>query len=69
MLELNSALAIGPLVIGFAASVLAELALLSSDKRLVIAVAKSAKAIIIPALIATYALIIANIIGVGDVNQ
>lgn len=69
MLALDLALVIAPLAIAFAGSVLAEWLLLSNDKRLVIAIAKSAKAIVIPALIATYVLIIANIIGVGDMNQ
>ena len=68
MLALDLALVIAPLAIAFAGSVLAEWLLLSNDKRLVIAIAKSAKTVIIPALIAAYALIIANIIGVGDMD-
>lgn len=58
-----------PLIFAFAANMGAELLLSHSENRLLAAFAKSTKAIIIPALIATYALIIANIIGVGDVNQ
>lgn len=69
MLATNLALVVAPLAAAFAISLLAELVLLFNDQRIWIAVAKSAKAIIIPALIATYALIIASIIGVGGMNM
>ena len=51
-----------PLAIAFAVNMVAEWMLLSSEKRLYVALGKSFKAIIIPALIALYALIIANMI-------
>ena len=57
-----------PLVVAFAANMAAEIMLSYSENRFLAAFAKSIKAIAIPALIAAYALIIANIIGVGDMN-
>ena len=51
-----------PTIIAFATNMFAEWLLLASQRRLHIAFAKSLKAIIIPALIALYALIIANVI-------
>ena len=69
MIEITPTLAIAPLAVAFVVNFLAELALQYSKNRLAIAIAKSAKAVIIPALIGAYALIIANIIGVGDMNQ
>lgn len=68
MLPPNIIPVIAPLAVAFAINFAAELILLYSDKRFWIAAAKSAKTVIIPALIAAYALIIANIIGVGDMN-
>ncbi len=50
-----------PLAIAFAVNMVAEWILLSSEKRFYVALGKSFKAII-PALIALYALIIANFI-------
>ena len=49
-----------PLVLAFLVNTLAELTLLFRENRLELALAKSVKAIIIPALIAAYALLIAN---------
>ena len=49
-----------PLALAFGMNTLAEWALLTLENRLALALAKSVKAIIIPALIAAYALIIAN---------
>ena len=46
----------------FGVSILAELILLNTDKKGWVALAKSLKAIIIPALIAAYAIIAASII-------
>ena len=57
-----SALIVGPMVVAFVINAVAEWVLLSRDRRIFIALAKSAKATIIPALIALYALIIANAI-------
>lgn len=68
MIPPNIILAIAPLAMAFAVNFAAELILLYNDKRPLIAAAKSAKAVIIPVLIATYALIIANIIVGGDMN-
>lgn len=51
-----------PIAAAFAVNMFAEWLLLYSEKRPIIALAKSAKATIVPALIALYALIIANII-------
>lgn len=51
-----------PIIIAFATNMFAEWLLLASERRLHIAFAKPLKAIIIPALIALYALIIANVI-------
>lgn len=49
-----------PLVLAFLVNTLAELTLLFRENRLELALAKSVEAIIIPALIAAYALLIAN---------
>ena len=46
----------------FVISMVAELMLLPSDKRFLVAVGKSAKGIIIPSLIALYALVITEIL-------
>ena len=51
-----------PIVAAFAINMFAEWLLLSSERRFYVALGKSLKAIIIPALIATYALIIASVI-------
>ena len=51
-----------PLALAFVMNTLAEWALLSRDNSLELALAKSAKAIVIPMLIAVYALVIANAI-------
>ena len=51
-----------PLVVAFAINMFAEFLLLSTEHRLLIAFAKSLKAIVIPSLIAAYALIIADVI-------
>ena len=65
MIELNLTWAILPLVGAIVANFFAELALLylPGDQRLLVAIAKSIKAVIIPALITVYALVIAGIIG------
>ena len=63
MIELNLTWAILPLAGAIVANFFAELVLLYSENRLAIAIAKSAKAVIIPALIAAYALVVAGIIG------
>ena len=62
------ALAWLPIVFAFAANMAAELLLAYIENRFLVAFAKSIKAIIIPALIATYALVIANIISTGNMN-
>ena len=54
-----------PLALAFVVNTLAELTLLFRENRLELALAKSAKSIIIPALIAAYALLIANAISGG----
>ena len=51
-----------PILTAFVINALAEWALLTSENRILITLSKSAKATIVPALIALYALIIANII-------
>ena len=51
-----------PLALAFVVNTLAELTLLFRENRLEVALAKSVKATIIPALIAAYALIIAGTI-------
>ena len=51
-----------PLLIAFVANTFAEWALLTIDKPIMRALAKSAKAVIIPALIAAYALLIADVV-------
>ena len=51
-----------PVMVAFAVNMFAEFLLLASEHRLLIAFAKSLKAIVIPSLIATYALIIADVI-------
>ena len=51
-----------PIVIAFVVNMAAELLLLYSERRIFVALGKSIKATIIPALIATYALIIASAI-------
>lgn len=51
-----------PLAIAFVVNMVAEWMLLSSEKRFYVALGKSFKAIIVPALIALYALIIAGMI-------
>ena len=51
-----------PLAVAFIANAFAEWMLLTIENRIAIALAKSVKAIIIPSLIALYALIIANAI-------
>ena len=57
----NSAFAVVlSLALAFVVNMVAELYLLPSEKRHLAALGKSLKAIIIPALIATYALIIAD---------
>ena len=54
---------LGPAIgFAFAINTLAELILLNTDKKVWVALAKSLKAIIIPALIAAYAIIAASII-------
>lgn len=63
MIEINPTLALLPLALAIVVNFFAELALLYSENRLVLAVAKSAKTVIIPALIAAYALVVAGIIG------
>ena len=63
MIELNLTWAILPLVGAIVANFFAEIVLLYSENRLAIAAAKSAKSVIIPALIAAYALVVAGIIG------
>ena len=55
-----------PIVAAFAINMFAEWLLLSSERRFYVALGKSLKAIIIPALIATYALIIAGVIAGPD---
>ena len=55
-------LLVGPMVAAFVINAVAEWVLMSSDRRIFVTLAKSAKATIVPALIALYALIIANII-------
>lgn len=50
------------LVGAFVISMIAELMLLPSEKRSLVAVGKSAKGIIIPSLIALYALVITEIL-------
>ena len=61
-LPYSLALMVGPMVVAFVINAVAEWVLMSSDRRIFITLAKSAKATIVPALIALYALIIANII-------
>ena len=61
-LEPTSAWVIVPIVAAFAVNMFAEWLLLYSERRSIVALAKSAKATIVPALIALYALIIANLI-------
>ena len=51
-----------PLALAFVVNTLAELTLLFRENRQELALAKSVKAIIIPALISAYALLIANAI-------
>ena len=63
MIEINPTLALLPLALAIVVNFFAEIALLYSENRLVLAVAKSAKSVIIPALIAAYALVVASIIG------
>ncbi|MCY4415313.1 MAG: hypothetical protein OXE87_03255 [Chloroflexi bacterium] len=53
-----------PLALAFIMNILAEWALLSRQSSLELALAKSVKAIIIPALIAAYAIIIAAALSV-----
>ena len=55
-----------PIALAFVMNTFAEWALLTRDNQFILAVAKSVKAIIIPALIATYALIIASVIAGPD---
>ena len=64
MLELSTiaATAAVPIALAFVLNTFAEWALLKRENQFVLAIAKSVKAIIIPALIATYALIIASVI-------
>ena len=52
-----------PITFAFVVNIAAELLLAYSENRFFAALAKSIKAIIIPALIAIYALVIADIIG------
>ena len=57
------ALAWLPIAFAFVVNIAAELLLSYSENRFLAAFAKSIKAIIIPALIAIYALVIAGIVG------
>ena len=57
------ALAWLPIAFAFVVNIAAELLLAYSENRFFVALSKSIKAIIIPALIAIYALVIADIIG------
>ena len=53
---------VAPILLAFVIGALAEWVLLTREKPVVKALAKSAKAIIIPALIAAYALLIADVV-------
>ena len=54
--------ALAPIIFAFILNMFAEWLLMASDRRFAVAFAKSLKAIIVPALIALYALIIAGVI-------
>ena len=59
--------ALAPIIFAFVLNMFAEWLLMASDRRFATAFAKSLKAIIVPALIALYALIIAGaIVGQND---